>query len=161
MGLINICCTLAISILFINSLNAYEIRRPAFYDKFKNLGNAPGSIYDYEDMTVPEIIQSFGYPAEVHHVTTEDGYILELHRIPYGVNGPSEEVRPVAFLQHGLLTYIMADAGYDVWLNNVRGNVFSKNHTTLDPHVDKEEFWAFTSCYLHFKDSYTRLTLLT
>ncbi|RXG54876.1 Gastric triacylglycerol lipase, partial [Armadillidium vulgare] len=44
----------------------------------------------------PEIIQSFGYPAEVHHVTTEDGYILELHRIPYGVDGPSEEVRPVA-----------------------------------------------------------------
>ncbi|KAL7645419.1 UNVERIFIED_CONTAM: hypothetical protein RMT77_003805 [Armadillidium vulgare] len=159
MGLFNIYCTLAIFILFTNSLNAYEIRRPAFYDKFKNLENAPGSIYDLEDMTVPEIIQSFGYPAEVHHVTTEDGYILELHRIPYGVDGPSEEVRPVAFLQHGLLSsssdwiadrpgralaYIMADAGYDVWLNNVRGNVFSKNHTTLDPHVDKEEFWAFT-----------------
>ncbi|RXG72375.1 Lipase 3 [Armadillidium vulgare] len=105
---------------------------------------------------LPEIIQSFGYPAETHHVTTEDGYILELHRIPYGINGPSEEVRPVAFLQHGLLSssfdwisdkpdralgFLLADAGYDVWLNNIRGNTYSRKHTTLDPDWDEMGYY--------------------
>lgn len=42
-----------------------------------------------------------GYPVEIHHVTTSDGYILELHRIPYGVSGSSGD-RPVALLQHCL-----------------------------------------------------------
>ncbi|KAK6023335.1 ab-hydrolase associated lipase region, partial [Ostertagia ostertagi] len=31
-------------------------------------------------MTTPQIIEHWGYPAEIHTVTTEDGYILELHR---------------------------------------------------------------------------------
>lgn len=50
----------------------------------------------------PQIIESFGYTAETHYVVTEDDYILAVHRIPYGIAGPSEEKRPIAFLQHGL-----------------------------------------------------------
>ena len=41
---------------------------------------------------------------EIHDIVTEDGYILEVHRIPYGVNPASRTnrtKRPV-FLQHGL-----------------------------------------------------------
>uniref|UniRef100_A0A0P4WEQ7 Partial AB-hydrolase lipase domain-containing protein n=1 Tax=Scylla olivacea TaxID=85551 RepID=A0A0P4WEQ7_SCYOL len=52
--------------------------------------------------TQPEIVQGMGYPAEVHHVTTSDGYLLELHRIPHGAAGPSESRLPV-LLQHGIL----------------------------------------------------------
>ena len=44
-----------------------------------------------------EMIRRAGYPAEAHVVTTEDGYLLTLHRIPGG-NGSL----PV-LLQHGLL----------------------------------------------------------
>ena len=46
-----------------------------------------------------------GYPVETHTVITEDCYILEMHRIPYGKHSPPEPgvARPVAYLQHGLL----------------------------------------------------------
>lgn len=37
-------------------------------------------------MTFIEQAKFFGYPALKTHVVTEDGYILELHRIPGRVN---------------------------------------------------------------------------
>nr|CAD7204041.1 unnamed protein product [Timema douglasi] len=107
-------------------------------------------------LTAPELIAKKGYPAETHTVTTEDGYILTLHRIPYGKSGPSNN-RPAVFVQHGLLcssaawvlmepekslAFILADAGYDVWLGNTRGNTYSKKHVSLKS-TDKA-YWAFS-----------------
>ena len=51
----------------------------------------------------PELIEAMGYPAEIHKVTTEDGYILELHRIPHGINKVNKEKRPPIYLNHCLL----------------------------------------------------------
>ena len=104
------------------------------------------------------MIQSKGYACEEHKVITSDGFILGLYRIPRGRNSPptSTPGRPV-LLQHGLLDsattwvmnfpdqslgYILADAGYDVWLGNVRGNRYSHAHIKYDPKHD-EEFWDF------------------
>ena len=94
----------------------------------------------------------------MHYITTEDGYILEAQRIPYGIHSGPSPNKPAVFLQHGLLSssadyvightesalgYRLADAGYDVWLGAVRGNTYARNHTTLNPDVDLS-FWDFS-----------------
>eukprot|EP00794_Sanderia_malayensis_P012755 gene12755-14062_t len=120
-------------------------------------------------MTVPEIIIHNGYPVEEHFVTTEDGYILGLHRIPGGRNekAPSNtsHAKPVAFLQHGLLCssadwvvnlrneslgFLLADAGFDVWLGNSRGNTYSRKHVSLP--VASDAFWKFSWDEMASKD---------
>lgn len=72
------------------------------------------------------MIRYWGYPAEEHVVVTEDGYVLTMHRIPFGRNGTQGQPRQPVFLGHSLLTssavfsfgppekelaYLLADAG--------------------------------------------------
>lgn len=104
------------------------------------------------------MIRFWGYPAEVVNVTTADGYILQMHRIPYGKNNSrTTGKRPVIFMQHGLecasdnwvsnlpeqsAGFLFADAGFDVWLGNIRGNTYSKAHISLNP--SHHDFWKFS-----------------
>ncbi|XP_049938991.1 lipase 3-like [Schistocerca serialis cubense] len=114
---------------------------------------------DEKNVTVPGLLTKYGYPVETYEVTTEDGYVLTMFRIPYGKKSPltEGERRPAVLLQHGLMNsaddwliigpdralgYILADAGYDVWLGNIRGNWYSQKHQDYSPKKDK--FWKFS-----------------
>lgn len=50
-----------------------------------------------------DYVKGYGYPFESHKVTTEDGYVLDIHRIPYGKRSSAGSQKPVAFIQHGIL----------------------------------------------------------
>ncbi|KAG5545657.1 hypothetical protein RHGRI_017965 [Rhododendron griersonianum] len=93
------------------------------------------------------MVEPQGYSCEKHTVTTTDGYILSLQRIPAGRSGVTADKPPV-LLQHGVfsdattwlvntpdqsLGFILADNGYDVWLANTRGTKYSSGHTSLSP----------------------------
>merc|ERR1712215_191444 len=77
--------------------NLYEAAPPDYQTSHHITSPRPRNNDD-----TPELIRQAGYPAETHWVTTPDGYILAIHRIPYGRDGPFG-TRPVIFVQHGLL----------------------------------------------------------
>nr|XP_022912341.1 lipase 3-like [Onthophagus taurus] len=118
------------------------------------------SLHPDTGLNIMELAARHGYPFEIHdNIQTEDGYLLQLHRIPHGRNNSATPNRPVALLMHCLtcssglwaaygpekgLAFMLADLGYDVWMPNARGNMWSRKHITLDPDVDKDEFWRFS-----------------
>ncbi|CAD5221173.1 unnamed protein product [Bursaphelenchus okinawaensis] len=123
--------------------------------KFKELGPA----LPEEGLRTDTLIKYWGYSAEKHYVTTEDGYIIEIHRIPRGKDKKTSNhgQKPVVLCMHGLLessasyvfnlpsqspAYVFADHGFDVWLGNVRGNTYGRNHTILS--TKDEKFWKFS-----------------
>ncbi|XP_075161664.1 lipase 3-like [Haematobia irritans] len=116
---------------------------------------------EFKPNTCDRIIQH-GYPCENHTVTTCDGYILTLFRIPHGhgeelgSEEEEEEKIPTVLLMNcwqcssdiwvimgpnSGLPFLLADAGYDVWLGNARGNIYSEHHLTMSPM--SENFWEF------------------
>lgn len=110
-----------------------------------------------------EYCKHFNYPAESHDIITEDGYILKVFRVQKKGSVIKSGLKPM-ILQHGLLDssdtwlindedkapgFIFANAGYDVWMGNSRGNKHSRRHIKYNPDKDAE-FWAFS--FQHMAD---------
>ncbi|XP_044010332.1 lipase member K-like [Aphidius gifuensis] len=109
-----------------------------------------------------ELIQQSGYQAEQHNVTTNDGYILNIFRIPRSPSKFTNETvekpfRKIIFMLSGIATSSnmwvftgsnislamqLADEGYEIWLGNYRGSTYGRNHIKLSPNDKK--FWDFS-----------------
>ncbi|CAK9298223.1 unnamed protein product [Gordionus sp. m RMFG-2023] len=102
------------------------------------------------------MITSKDYPYENYEIVAEDGFFLQLHRIPFGKNLKNTEAS--VYLQHGLLStscdflmnlenqslaYILAENGFDVWLGDIRGNTYSRKHKTFTSEDDEFWDWSF------------------
>nr|KAF6322461.1 lipase F, gastric type [Pipistrellus kuhlii] len=95
------------------------------------------------NMNIGQMISYWGYPSEEYEVVTEDGYILEIFRIPYGKkNAENRATNWIANLPNNSLGFLLADAGYDVWLGNSRGNTYARRNLYYSP--NSAEFWAFS-----------------
>ena len=117
----------------------------------------PHEIHPEATLSFIDYCHYFNYPVEAHRLTVEDGYILTIFRIQRKYSSITANL-PVVLMQHGLLdssdgsimndeskspSLMLANAGYDVWLANSRGNKYSRSHIKYDPDNDLE-FWDFT-----------------
>ncbi|BFG26028.1 hypothetical protein CerSpe_123010 [Prunus speciosa] len=106
------------------------------------------SINNLDDGICKSMVETKGYTCQEHKITTADGYILGLQRIPNGRSGNETADKLPVLLQHGVfldasswllnppdqaLPFILADNDFDVWLANSRGTSSSRGHTSLSP----------------------------
>lgn len=109
-----------------------------------------------------DLVVGQGYPYERYDVITEDGYVLQLERLP------QPKSTRVLYFQHGVvdnsfawfghiegeaasaLAFRAFDEGYDVFVGTLRGCGGSTGHTR--PSISQEEYWDFTVNEHAFQD---------
>ena len=114
----------------------------------------PTSVEQCPSAFIETIVPPSKYTFESYAVTTEDGYILTVFRLK---SKSARQNNKVVFLQHGLsndagawlqngsdkgLAFLLANAGFDVWLGNNRGSSYSRKHASLSP--NDHAFWDFS-----------------
>ncbi|KAF3947455.1 hypothetical protein CMV_026409 [Castanea mollissima] len=123
-----------------------------------SFGLNKGAVASPENGLCASSVTVHGYKCEEHEVTTKDGYILSVQRIPEGrVGGTAGTKKQPVLIQHGLiadgmswflnspeqnLPLILADKGFDVWISNNRGTRLSQRHVSLDP--SQPAYWNWS-----------------
>ena len=122
------------------------------------------------DPTPRKLIEDiFGYPFEKHKYITQDGYINTVFRIP-GPKGSKSTIgdklkktgKKVVIYQHGFLDCFagiiangeaslglrLVNEGYELWMNNNRGNRYSQEHQQIEVEscsdAEFEKFYDFS-----------------
>ncbi|XP_070383697.1 gastric triacylglycerol lipase-like [Dermacentor albipictus] len=154
-------CSLAATITLVSSpYQLNETRVPMYLGHFPIGTTIQNLLHFYQC----ELIRYFDYPCEISYVTTDDGYVLEVDRVPRGRQGnatAAEEQNgasrhPVLFVPVFTSAsdiwfinfpsqspgFLFADAGFDVWSMNSREAERYSNHTTLSK--NDPEYWKFS-----------------
>ncbi|RZC35006.1 Abhydro lipase domain containing protein [Asbolus verrucosus] len=123
---------------------------------YKTIRHNPNCWYNPDVGATPrQIATRYGFPFESHEITTEDGYIISLFRIPH--NGTDiNRKRPPILLQHGFgadaanwmvsglqsIVFVFSNYGYDIWMSNSRGSKYSVKHMRYT--IYDLQFWDFS-----------------
>ncbi|XP_054265127.1 gastric triacylglycerol lipase-like isoform X1 [Macrosteles quadrilineatus] len=99
---------------------------------------------------VVSMVNRWNYNLEPHRVTTADGYVLTVFRIP-----KKDSSKYPVYLQHGHLScgaaflanqrslvYHLFNNDHDVWVGNARGTQFSQKHQRFD--TNSAKYWNFS-----------------
>ena len=148
---------------------------PNFLNQF---ASEQAALQAYNNSQYPrfaDVMSKFGYDWEPLTVTTDDDYILTT----FHILGKSGEARDgsagTVLVQHGDLedgtSWItnygdeksfhlkLVDAGYDVWIGNNRGTMYSWGHKTLDAAKDPE-YWDWTWGNMGLSDDTANITAI-
>ena len=122
-----------------------------------------------------DVMSKYGYDWEAIKVTTDDDYILStfhvLGKTGNSWDGPS---KGTVLIQHGDFEdgtammanvdegtpfhLLLADAGYDVWIGNNRGTMYSWGHKTLS--AMDNEYWDWTWAQMGLYDDTANITAI-
>ncbi|RZC42905.1 lipase member K-like, partial [Asbolus verrucosus] len=107
--------------------------------------------------SVEQLITRRGYPFESYEITTEDGYINIMYRIPHNNTNhnstrqpvllhPGFSGSPLTFLTIGnrSLAFFLVNNGFDVWLPNRRGIIVNNSQGHLYLKRTDKEFWDYS-----------------
>ncbi len=112
-------------------------------------------------VTTSSVIRAAGYPLEEHAVTTSDGYVLTMQRLP------QRNANKVVFFMHGVLdtslgwvcngpigshAFTAHDSGADVWLGNCRANEGVGSKRRGPAPSDYLRYWAYSINELGLND---------
>ena len=121
-------------------------------------------------------MERFGYDWEAHKVHTEDRYILTTFHV-LGKTGEErkEPTKGSVLIQHGdtmdgaswLNSFeegapfhlLLADQGYDVWIGNNRGTMYSWDHETLSS-ADDPEYWLWSWAEMGLYDDTANISMI-
>jgi pimeloyl-ACP methyl ester carboxylesterase len=117
----------------------------------------PSSFISHEgidDRSIEQVIIDEGYPHASYACNTQDGYIVQLDRIP------NKTARKVVYFQHGILDSGFAWVGngathslalrvcdlkdIDVFLGNFRGYGLSPYHLKTTKEFNKKDYWDYS-----------------
>lgn len=117
----------------------------------------PVSVDPDTTATFQQLCLESGFQVEEYAVTTDDGYILTLYRIPGELDEEETTSKFPLLMFHGLFgnaealvvngpdlspAFVLARMGYDVWIGNSRGSSHSLDHLWLSS--NSSEYWQFT-----------------
>ncbi|XP_074033324.1 gastric triacylglycerol lipase-like isoform X2 [Leptinotarsa decemlineata] len=103
------------------------------------------------ERNITEIISNWGYTAEEYNIYTKDGYQISVIRAYKNITRRTPIVMGHGILVNALswvyrknksLAFHLGERGYDVWMINFRGTIYSTDHKFF--RNNERKYWSFS-----------------